>query len=740
MKTSFKVSSFFLFFMLISSTAFAGNLIIASKKELLKVHNALMETVFPYDEGSVPQRYKDELNKESPVIFKEIIESKEAIQVLKAFANLKQFENPLFIKVIYQMFTGENPKSIKSEDFSEIKKFIQDNSRPQFGLALYELPVMKRRELLSIMLQSKVNFHRRMAYIAKTLYITKIYRGKLAEEMSGLVHREDTNEVIPPAPKFKAKISFDAKKKIIKEKFDYIVVGSGVAGSVVVNQLQKAGKKVLLLEKGPFIIPGGVNARDNFKFMEHGGLRGSFDGGMYFLNGAVSGGGSSVNIDMSYPPTLPYIAINFERWRSEGKVPNEIWSPKQISEAYTWVRDMFEPRIVGPDELNENNRILMNGADQLGLHWEWFELLTLKNKEDRPGYISDKKSVVEVLLEEGFEANQNPVAFLPNSKVLKVLHQKVKDIDSAYGVQFEVQQGWGAKGMMDDPMNLKMPAGSKVEVYADHVILSAGTLGTTMVLLQSEIKNDYIGRGVVSHPFAPILGHFDHEVNAHLGTASAVYVDHFLTTDAKDKKEGFLIEGAGGNPALVGVMVPGSPMQVYDNVKRSKKAAGMGVILVEDTNLDNRIMLGKNGEPFIKYALSDKDKRRFGKGMATAMRILFKAGAKKVSMNNYQNFFSDQQGMEYQYFTDISQADLVEKNFAAIPNQALMMGAHMLGANKLGTDPKKSVVNSNHESWEVKKLYVVDASVFPESVGANPMQTIYTMAKMFVDRHLQGNK
>jgi choline dehydrogenase-like flavoprotein len=34
---------------------------------------------------------------------------------------------------------------------------------------------------------------------------------------------------------------------------------------------------------------------------------------------------------------------------------------------------------------------------------------------------------------------------------------------------------------------------------------------------------------------------------------------------------------------------------------------------------------------------------------------------------------------------------------------------------------------------EIDNLFVCDSSVFPTSVGANPMQSIYTFAKLFVD-------
>jgi choline dehydrogenase-like flavoprotein len=65
---------------------------------------------------------------------------------------------------------------------------------------------------------------------------------------------------------------------------------------------------------------------------------------------------------------------------------------------------------------------------------------------------------------------------------------------------------------------------------------------------------------------------------------------------------------------------------------------------------------------------------------------------------------------------------------------------YVQGSNKMGPDPEKSVVSLNFRVWdrknrcEIPNLYVVDSSVFPASVGANPMQSIYSMAKLFVDQ------
>lgn len=46
----------------------------------------------------------------------------------------------------------------------------------------------------------------------------------------------------------------------------------------------------------------------------------------------------------------------------------------------------------------------------------------------------------------------------------------------------------------------------------------------------------------------------------------------------------------------------------------------------------------------------------------------------------------------------------------------------------MGVTPKNSAVQPTGETWEVKNLYVADGSVFPTSVGVNPMVTIEAVA------------
>jgi choline dehydrogenase-like flavoprotein len=62
----------------------------------------------------------------------------------------------------------------------------------------------------------------------------------------------------------------------------------------------------------------------------------------------------------------------------------------------------------------------------------------------------------------------------------------------------------------------------------------------------------------------------------------------------------------------------------------------------------------------------------------------------------------------------------------------------MQATNKMGASEANGVVSRDFRVWGTRNLYVVDGSIFPTSIGANPMQSIYTFAKIFADGLTSG--
>jgi choline dehydrogenase-like flavoprotein len=66
--------------------------------------------------------------------------------------------------------------------------------------------------------------------------------------------------------------------------------------------------------------------------------------------------------------------------------------------------------------------------------------------------------------------------------------------------------------------------------------------------------------------------------------------------------------------------------------------------------------------------------------------------------------------------------------------------AHVCGTCSFGADPWSSVLDANNKAHDLANLYVVDASFFPSSGGANPALTIAANALRVGDRLVSGGK
>jgi len=120
---------------------------------------------------------------------------------------------------------------------------------------------------------------------------------------------------------------------------------------------------------------------------------------------------------------------------------------------------------------------------------------------------------------------------------------------------------------------------------------------------------------------------------------------------------------------------------------------------------------------------------------------MFLAGAKQVYLPTTENLLRDDphpSEIRPSVLTNSKQANLVEKNLEFIPIRAIVTSAHMQATDKMGSSPRDSVVSTEFRVWGTNNLYIVDASVFPTCIGANPLQSVYTFAKIFADRMLSA--
>jgi choline dehydrogenase len=130
-----------------------------------------------------------------------------------------------------------------------------------------------------------------------------------------------------------------------------------------------------------------------------------------------------------------------------------------------------------------------------------------------------------------------------------------------------------------------------------------------------------------------------------------------------------------------------------------------------------KITLKPNGHPKIDYEWTPRLKEGLRAAARAGMEIQLAGGAKQVTTPTGR------------YATSKDQIDraLREEDFE--PGKALVFVAHCMGGCAMGTDPKKSVVDSRtlrHHDFD--NLFVVDGSVYPTSLTVNPQISIYGLA------------
>lgn len=588
-----------------------------------------------------------------------------------------------------------------------------------------------------------------MAAVLREAYLSSIWDLPLAEPLAAFlappvfVNRPDVYARLHAPSIAPSQLVYDAAQKTIRHRdgaIDYLVVGSGPGGATVASQLQAAGKRVVLIEKGPFVVWGSMTTRSYPRLMYREDQAATTDNAIIIRSGETLGGGSTVNIDLAFSPLEATIQARINAWIEEGLMDSS-YSTERLASAYKWVRETIGTRALSESELNDDNRALWDGASAYGVDPSLYHLNRFP-VGDSPSPVDDKLDAARQLIYPAIADSQNPLGLIPDAIVDEILFD-----DSgmrATGVRLHTTAPWTEYGnTIVDPSKLGIDPGVSVTIEANDIILSAGTIGTTRILLNTaktnpSVANPAIGRGLILHPSFPLLGLFDHTINLLEGLDSATFVSAFGVTP------GFIYETMAGLPAYGAVLIPGSGKQIYDELVHFNDYVGFGLMLVDTPSEDNRVMLDDNGDTALQYTLSDADKDRFRIGVAIGIRMMFLAGAKKVIIPSNENVLGlpNFDPMVGTYLTDITQADTVQQNIQFVPNRTILTSAHLQATNKMG--PKdKGVVSLNHRLWatngeEVPNVYVMDSSIFPTSVGANPMQSLYSIAKIFSERLLDG--
>ena len=649
---------------------------------------------------------------------------------------LKPYHNKLF--ALYfpnSTFLTDVQKELRKEQREKAWHYIQSHSEAKALLEHIKkvlLPVWRGSRLggrwvypnkhkieahINRLAKSLLPEESQMAFNLRKLYLTLAYPDSFSADLAGITLPE-RGKGAPQSIKPQHALMLKGNDIVHREgEVDYLIVGSGPAGSVIAHELTRKHPhaRVVLLDAGSFVTPGSIDTSLDADFIESHNLRTTVFGGIALRNGEAVGGGTIPNIDLAFSPLLPMVQERLNLWRQRGL--KEAWV-QQVPSAYDWVKQHVGTRKVTDAEINKNNRILLNGISTARTY-------DLNQKPYGQGHPILKNNAVEAFLLPAMKRD-NPLIVLSNARVRQVNFEETPQGRVATSVSVRKTKTVDRLDVIKDFSGLNLQEDKTYTLRAKTIILSAGTLGSANILHQSKVNNPLIGQGIVIHPSMAVVGEFNHDIDVHKGLSASVYAL------AEDSKEAYYFEAMGDVPSFLSLIHPGSGMEILKMVQNFRKLGGFGVMLVDSVHWQNRI----DDEGQVHYQLSESDKERMRKALLRGVNLLFDQGAKRVFIPSREIALKMGKGR----FDSVFEARQYIRKLTFAENLNFITSAHMQGSNKLAKSGHEGVVSPNFRVFdgssdrEIPNLYVVDSSVFPTSVGANPMQSIYTLAKIFVDQ------
>jgi choline dehydrogenase len=489
---------------------------------------------------------------------------------------------------------------------------------------------------------------------------------------------------------------------------DVAVIGSGAGGGVAAQILSQAGLKVLLVEEGPLKTSRDFRdmqeARAYRELYQGGGPgKATSDGAITILQGRSVGGSTTVNWTSSFRTPDPTL----EFWASECEVAGH-----SVEQMKPWFDKMEQQLDVAPWGVapNPNNSVLQRGCDRLG--WEAHSIPRNVKGCWNSGYcgfgcpVNAKQSMLVSTIP---DALKNGATLVHRLRV-RQLQQVGGRISAALGDALSAENG-------------TVPTGVTVTIRARHFVAAGGALNTPALLLRSQLPDPHglVGKRTLIHPVVLTTAVMPEPIDPFYGAPQSIASDHFQWMNGATGPMGYKLE--------VPPIFPGIGSAVFNLHGRELQqsmadfAHGNAVLaLLRDgfaaQSVGGSVRLADDGSPILDYELSDYVWDGVRRAWLSMAELQFAAGAKTVRVAHLDS-------ANYTSWAEAKQRipDLALKKF-----RTTLFTAHLMGGCAMSQNPKRGVVDSQGTHHQIANLSVLDGSVFPTSIGANPQLSIYALA------------
>ncbi len=464
-------------------------------------------------------------------------------------------------------------------------------------------------------------------------------------------------------------------------KADAAVIGSGAAGSVMAYELARRGLKVVVLERGARHDPHSFEHNELAMFprlYKHGGLQTTDDHDVGIAQGSAVGGSTVINNAIWLRPNLDRVLPS---WTQAGAhVPREA-----LIAAYEEIEKALHVTPVPPQLANRGSDVFLRGCRQLGIQAEY-----LNNNRDA--------CIACGWCNYGCRYNRKTsmlVTYIPWAEARGAVV-----LDRCIDAQIQVRGNAATRVTC-------WRNGEQIIVETDRVVVCAGAVGSSAVLLQSGISlGGRVGQGL--HVLGGIF----------VAAETDAIIDGFdgigLTCVAHASDE-YVIESYFAPPVVFAVGLGGWFLSHFHRMMHYRNFVDAGVMVGTDPT--GRVWIDKKRRVHIDLKFSERDIERLRRGIRRLAEIHFAGGAIRVFPSTYKL-------LEFTRPEDINLIDTMIRR----PDDLLLGSAHPQGGNAISENPKQGVVGNDFKVHGYENVYVADASVFPTNIWANCQATVMAVS------------